>query len=96
MCIYRNLLCGLVVWALVAAPFPAWAQQQEVSVKGLVYDLSHPDGDRRKAAAKLLGQHKAGEAVPGLIELTEDSDGLIRLVAVHRCPVVKKAPVKTS
>ena len=83
MCIYRDLVCGLVVWTLVAGSFPAWAQQQEVSVKGLIYDLDHPDGDRRKAAAKLLGQHQAGEAVPGLIELTEDSDGLIRMAAVR-------------
>ena len=84
MCIYRNLLCGLVVWALVASSFPVWAQQgREVSIGGLIYDLDHPDGDRRKAAAKLLGQHKAGRAVPGLIELTDDSDGLIRMAAIR-------------
>jgi len=66
MCIYRHLLCGIVVWAVVAGSFPAWAQQgREVSVDGLIYDLAHPDGDRRKAAARLLGQHKADRAVPG-------------------------------
>ena len=73
MCIYRHLLCGVVVWAVVAGSFPAWAQQgREVSVDGLIYDLAHPDGDRRKAAARLLGQNKADRAVPGLIDLTDD------------------------
>lgn len=84
MCIYRHLLCGIVVWAVVAGSFPAWAQQgREVSVGGLIYDLAHPDGDRRKAAARLLGQHKADRAVPGLIDLTDDSDDLIRKAAIH-------------
>jgi len=84
MCIYRNYLCGLVVWAVVAGSFPGLAQQsREVSIDGLIYDLAHPDGDRRKAAAKVLDQHKAARAVPGLIELTEDPDGLIRMVALR-------------
>jgi HEAT repeat protein len=84
MCIYRNLLSGLVVWAVVVGSIPAWAQQgREVSVDGLIYDLNHPDGDRRKTAAIALGQHKAGEAVQGLIELADDSDDLIRLAAVR-------------
>ena len=84
MCIYRNLLCGLAVWAVVAGSFPGLAQQsREVSIDGLIYDLDHPDGDRRKAAAKLVGQHKAVQAVPGLIELTEDPDHLIRMAALR-------------
>jgi HEAT repeat protein len=84
MCIYRNLLCGLAVWAVVAGSFPGLAQQsREVSIDGLIYDLDHPDGDRRKAAAKLVGQHKVVQAVPGLIELTEDPDHLIRMAALR-------------
>ena len=84
MCIYRNLLCGLVVCAVAVGSFPASAQQgREISVDGLIYELGHPDGDRRKVAARLLGQHKVDGAVPGLIGLTDDSDDLVRLAAVR-------------
>ncbi|MDA2933384.1 HEAT repeat domain-containing protein [Acidobacteria bacterium AH-259-D05] len=84
MGIYKRLFCGLVVWAVATTSFPVSAQRpQEVSVDGLIYDLKHPEGERRKEAAALLGQHRARKAVPALIELTEDSDDLIRLAAVR-------------
>ena len=85
MCICRKLLCGVVVWTVALGVFPAWAQQEQRlrSIDGLIYDLSHPDGDRRKTSAKLLGQHKDSRAVPGLIKLAADEDGLIRMSAVR-------------
>jgi len=65
-------------------PQLAFVQQtKKVSVSGLIYDLKHPEPERRKDAALLLGQNKVREAVPGLIELTNDPDNSIRLEAVR-------------
>ena len=65
-------------------PQLAFVQQtKKVSVSGLIYDLKHPEPERRKDAALLLGQNKVREAVPGLIELTKDPDNAIRLEAVR-------------
>ncbi|RPI24873.1 MAG: HEAT repeat domain-containing protein, partial [Acidobacteria bacterium] len=74
----------LPVVALVLLIQPALAQQtKKVSVSGLIYDLKHPEPERRKDAALLLGQNKVRQAVPGLIELTGDPDNAIRLEAVR-------------
>jgi HEAT repeat protein len=58
-------------------------QTKQVSVDGLIYDLKHPEADRRKAAAQLLGQNQVRQAVPSLIELTQDQDGSVRLEAIR-------------
>jgi len=55
---------------------------RKVTVSGLIYDLKHPDPERRKEAAILLGQNKSREAVPALIEVTGDPDQGLRLEAV--------------
>ena len=52
---------------------------EKESAGGLVYDLSHPDPDRRKRAAITAGQDRIREAVPGLITLSGDPDASIRL-----------------
>ncbi len=84
MAISKKLFCVLVIWLTAAALLPLSAQQtRELSVEGLIYDLKHPEGDRRKQAATVLGQNKVREAVPDLIQLTEDTDGSIRLEAVR-------------
>ncbi|UCF38604.1 MAG: HEAT repeat domain-containing protein, partial [Acidobacteriota bacterium] len=59
----------------------AFSQAVERSVDGLVYDLQHPDPERRKESARILGQNRVREAVPALIKLTEDSDSSVRLEA---------------
>ncbi len=84
MAISKKFFCFLVVWLTASALLPLSAQQtREVSVEGLIYDLKHPEGDRRKQAAIVLGQNKVREAVHGLIQLTGDTDGSIRLEAVR-------------
>ncbi len=84
MAISTKFFCVLVVWLTAFAFLPLAAQQtRELSVEGIIFDLKHPEGDRRKQAAILLGQHKVREAVPDLIQLTEDADGSIRLEAVR-------------
>lgn len=84
MAISKKFLCVLVFWLTASALLPLSAQRtRELSVEGLIYDLKHPEGDRRKQAATLLGQNKVREAVPELIQLTEDTDGSIRLEALR-------------
>ena len=82
MAISRTVFCTLILCftALISSSILA-QQPQEVSVDGLIYDLKHPDNDRRKRAATALGQSKVRRAVPELIELTEDRDASLRLAA---------------
>jgi len=82
MAISRTFFCTLIVCLTALISSSLLAQQpQEVSVDGLIYDLKHPDNDRRKRAATALGQSKVRQAVPGLIELTKDRDASLRLAA---------------
>ena len=71
MVISRTFFCTLIVCLTALISSSLLAQRpQEVSVDGLIYDLKHPDNDRRKRAATALGQSKVHQAVPGLIDLT--------------------------
>ncbi|RPJ56942.1 MAG: HEAT repeat domain-containing protein [Acidobacteria bacterium] len=73
-----------IITVVLLVPQLAFVQQSKrVSVSGLIYDLKHPEPERRKDAALLLGQNKVRQAVPGLIELTNDPDDSIRLEAVR-------------
>ncbi|MFQ5928090.1 MAG: HEAT repeat domain-containing protein [Acidobacteriota bacterium] len=84
MCIYKSLFYLLAVCVAIPAFSPLAAQRpEELSVKGLIFDLVHPQSKRRKEAAILLGQHKVRKAVPALIELTEDPEDSVRLEAVR-------------
>jgi HEAT repeat protein len=83
MAISRTVFCTLIVCLTTFISSSLLAQQsEEATVDGLIYDLKHPDNDRRKRAAKALGQSKVRTAVPGLIDLTEDRDASLRLAAV--------------
>lgn len=82
--IFRSALHTVLLLALGAAAFGASIQQtRKVSVEALIYDLKHPDPERRKQAASVLGQNRIRAAVPALIELTEDPEPHIRLEAVR-------------
>ncbi|MDP6606844.1 MAG: HEAT repeat domain-containing protein, partial [Dehalococcoidia bacterium] len=77
---------GIVTAAIVvvgSAGIAAGPAQQEErrSVDGLVYDLQHPEADRRIRAARLLGQNKVHAAVPALMEAATDRDEDVRLEA---------------
>ena len=83
MAIFRTFFCTLIVCLTALISSSLFAQQpQEATVDGLIYDLKHPDNERRKRAATALGQYKVHKAVPELIELTEDRDASLRLAAV--------------
>ncbi len=69
MAISRTVFCTLIVCLTTFISSSLLAQQSEkATVDGLIYDLKHPDNDRRKRAAKALGQSKVRTAVPGLID----------------------------
>ena len=74
-------LSGLIICFLMVPLFSAPVERTR-SVQGLIYDLKHPDRERRREAAVLLGKNRVRQAVPELIELTQDSDGQIRLEAL--------------
>ena len=71
----------LLIAAMAAAPVAA---QEPVSrsVDGLVYDLQHPEQDRRVQAARLLGQNKVHAAVPALTAAAADRDEDVRFEVV--------------
>jgi HEAT repeat protein len=83
----RNSLCwvaGAFIFLLVAqllATVPA--QEKKVSVESLIYDLKHPEAERRKKAATLLGKNQIRSAVPALVEAAGDSDSGVRLEVVR-------------
>ena len=79
----RARLLPMIAFVLLVPQLAFVQQTKKVSVSGLIYDLKHPEPERRKEAALLLGQNKVREAVPGLTELTNDPDNSIRLEAVR-------------
>ena len=82
MAISRSLFCTLILCLTALVSSSLLAQQpQMATVDGLIYDLKHPDNDRRKRAVTALGQSRVRKAVPELIELTEDRDASLRLAA---------------
>lgn len=78
----RQYCLGLMLCFLIT-PLFAQTVEKTRTVKGLIYDLKHPERDRRKDAARVLGKNRVREAVPDLMELTQDTDELIRLEAVR-------------
>ena len=76
-CCFRFLMCLLIT------PLFAQTVEKTRAVDGLIYDLKHPEGDRRREAVRLLGKNRVRQAVPELMELTQDTDDLIRLEAVR-------------
>lgn len=71
----------MVVLGLVAAAFGGalLGQTREVPVEGLIYDLQHPDPERKKEAARLLGANKVRDAVPQLVDVSSDPNDGVRL-----------------
>ena len=53
-------------------------QTRKVSVDSLLYDLKHPEAERRRQAAIWLGQNRVRKAVPALIAATSDPDERVR------------------
>lgn len=82
--------CFIFVLSLVI-PFggslEADGNKNLIRVKGIIYDLQHPDSNRRKQAAMLSAKdellQEVGEAVPALILATEDTSLEVRLEATR-------------
>ncbi len=66
----------------MALGLPAQQRSRKVSVQGLIYDLQHPDPERRVEAARLLGNNKIRQAVPALMAATTASETEVRLAAL--------------
>ena len=83
----RQFATSCACWTLMMAALTGFAhpaqRTRQISIEGLIYDLKHPDVDRRKAAAILLGQERVRRAVPNLVTLTSDPNDPVRLEAVR-------------
>lgn len=75
------MLLALSLSALLAAP----PQQvtKTLSVQGLIYDLKHPDADRREESAKILGDKEVRAAVPALVEASDDPETKVRAAVLY-------------
>lgn len=80
---FRTVFWGgiLTVLLLFSLPFLEAQKREKRDVEGLIYDLKHPEVDRRKDAAIALGGNRIRQAVPALIELTKDPDPMTRYEA---------------
>ncbi|MEE8161446.1 MAG: HEAT repeat domain-containing protein [Acidobacteriota bacterium] len=80
----KKVLCILFAClTLIFAASVEAQQRQKIQVEGLIYDLEHPDAERRRQSAILLGRHEIRQAVPALIRTTEDEDESVRLESVR-------------
>ena len=73
---------GVLVLVL-ATPILLALPPQGVNVDGLVFDLKHPEAERRRNAANQLGSTQARSAIPALVETSGDSDAGVRLAVVR-------------
>ena len=72
---------ALIVLLLMSVGVLSALQTTERTVDGLIYDLKNPDPQRRKEAAKALGDNKINKAVPDIIPLVEDPNSSVKLAA---------------
>ena len=79
----RPYFIVVVFFTLLYGSLGAADKKKQVSVEGLIYDLQHPDSDRRKQAAATVGQNKLREAVSALIAASEDSSRAVRFEATR-------------
>jgi HEAT repeat protein len=70
-----------IVLLLMSVGVLSALQTTERTVDGLIYDLKNPDPQRRKEAAKALGDNKINKAVPDIIPLVEDPNSSVKLAA---------------
>ena len=67
----------IAIFFLVGMP-DLRGQEELRDVDGLIFDLRHPELDRRKTAVVGLGKHRIRRAVPELSRLVKDPDDLLR------------------
>jgi len=83
MKLWKVSIIGFTLLFLASVGMSAALQTTERTVDGLIYDLKSPDSERRKEAAKALGDNGITKAVPDIIPLVEDSNSSVKLVAVQ-------------
>jgi len=82
--IKKRISCILSVAVVFFCVVFSEAQERErVPVADLLYDIEHPDAERRRQAVILLGRHEIRQAVPALIKATEDEDESIRFESLR-------------
>jgi HEAT repeat protein len=74
----RALTVALIATLLLTAAPDLHGQEELRDVNGLIFDLRHPELDRRKTAVVALGKHRIRRAVPELSRLVKDPDDLLR------------------
>ena len=76
---FNRTLTVVVISALLLPGLPGLrGQEEQRNVDGLIFDLRHPELDRRKTAVVGLGKHRIRRAVPELSRLVKDPDDLLR------------------
>ena len=75
----RALTVALIATLLLTAAPDLHGQEELRDVNGLIFDLRHPELDRRKTAVVALGKHRIRRAVPELSRLVKDPDDLLRM-----------------
>ncbi len=74
----RVLTVALIATLLPTAAPDLHGQEELRHVDGLIFDLRHPELERRKTAVVALGKHRIRRAVPELSRLVKDPDDLLR------------------
>ena len=74
----RTLTVALIAASLLAGVPDLRGQEELREVDGLIYDLRHPELERRKTAVVGLGKHRIRQAIPELSRLVKDPDDLLR------------------
>lgn len=79
-----KVLAAVLVCFLGSSLSDLLAQEtRRVPVDAVIYDLKHPDAERRREAAILLGRERVRAAVPALLEASDDPDDRVRLEVVR-------------
>lgn len=74
----RNMTVALIAASLLTGASGLRGQEERREVNGLIFDLRHPELERRKTAVVGLGKHRIRRAVPELSRLVKDPDDLLR------------------
>ncbi len=76
---YNRTRIVVLMAVLFLVGMPDLRGQEELrNVDGLIFDLRHPELERRKTAVVGLGKHRVRRAVPELSNLVKDPDDLLR------------------
>ena len=91
---FKRTLTVVLFAASLLVGLPDLRGQEELrDVNGLIFDLRHPEVERRKTAVVGLGKHRIRRAVPELSKLVKDPDDLLRTALAQA--LVKIGDIRT-